>query len=94
MVDLSKVNKTLTIKNTKGLHARAAAAMVKLAENFDSEITVCKDGMCADARSTMDLMMLIAPQGSNIEVAADGDDADKAVDAISDLVDSKFNEEE
>ncbi len=93
-MDDLKINKKLTIQNAKGLHARAAASMVKLLEGFDSEITVCKDGMCADARSTMDLMMLTAHKGTDIEVSADGDDADKAVDAISDLVNAKFNEDE
>ncbi len=90
---MNKINKKLTIQNTKGLHARAALEMVKLVENFDSEITVCKDGLCADARSSMDLMMLTAQQGSNIEINADGNDAENAVDAISDLVNAKFNEE-
>lgn len=89
-----KINKKLTIQNVKGLHARAALTMVKLVENFNSEITVCKDGLCADARSTMDLMMLTAPKGSDIEISADGTDAEKAVDAISDLINAKFNEEE
>ena len=92
---MKKARKKVTIKNTKGLHARAANAMVLLARNFDSEITVCSEGgVCASAKSTMDLLLLTASKGADIEVAAQGNDADMAVDAISDLVDNKFNEEE
>lgn len=92
---MKKVNKKVRIKNTKGLHARAARAMVLLANNFDSDITVCnRDGMCASAKSTMDLLMLTASQGADIEIEANGDDAQTAIDALSDLVDSKFHEED
>jgi len=81
------------IANQRGLHARAAAKFVKLAETFAAEITVAKDDMRVSARSIMGLMMLAATQGSNIRMCASGTDAVAALEALAELVKRKFDEE-
>lgn len=83
----------LQICNQRGLHARASAKFVKCAEQFRAKITVSKDGSSVDARSIMGLMMLGASIGCSIAVSAEGKDADKALEAISDLVARRFDEE-
>jgi phosphocarrier protein len=87
------ISRMMTITNKLGLHARAAGALVKLASSFSSEITVEKDGSRVNAKSIMGLLMLAAAKGSSIQVAVDGADEQKAVDAIEDLLRRKFNEE-
>jgi phosphocarrier protein len=87
------ISRMMTITNKLGLHARAAGALVKLASSFSSEITVEKDGSRVNAKSIMGLLMLAAAKGSSIQVAVDGEDEQKAVDAIEDLLRRKFNEE-
>ncbi|WP_420403297.1 HPr family phosphocarrier protein [Nisaea sp.] len=83
----------LTIVNQRGLHARAAAKFVKLAEKFEAEISVTKGDMTVSGRSIMGLMMLAAAPGCTIRVAAEGGDADSALEAIAKLVDDKFDED-
>ncbi|MGB9154069.1 MAG: HPr family phosphocarrier protein [Alphaproteobacteria bacterium] len=82
-----------TIANVRGLHARAAARFVKLAESFSADITVTKDDMSVSSRSIMGLMMLAATQGSMIHLCASGVDAAEALEALSQLVKRKFDEE-
>jgi phosphocarrier protein HPr len=84
---------TVKIVNKKGLHARASAKMVEAAARFQSHITVTKDGQTVDARSIMGLMMLAGSLGSEIEIAAEGPDADEAMVAIIALVEAKFGED-
>ena len=81
-----------TITNPLGLHARPAAQIVRLANSFDSEIWLEKDGMQVNGKSIMGVMMLAAEQGSTIRVRADGTDADRALDAICGLVSDGFGE--
>uniref|UniRef100_A0A2A4YVX1 HPr family phosphocarrier protein n=1 Tax=OCS116 cluster bacterium TaxID=2030921 RepID=A0A2A4YVX1_9PROT len=83
----------LQICNQRGLHARASAKFVKCAEQFKAKVTVSKDGTSVDARSIMGLMMLGASIGCTIAVSAEGKDANDALDAISDLVARRFDEE-
>ena len=83
----------LDIQNKKGLHARAASAFVKLADQFKSEIFVEKDGQRVSGRSIMGLMMLAAAQGTSIKVFIEGNDENAAKEAISDLINHKFYEE-
>jgi phosphocarrier protein HPr len=85
--------RTVEIVNERGLHARASAKFVKLASEFDAEVTVTRDGASVDARSIMGLMMLAAGPGCCIEIAADGPDAKAAVDALSELIASRFEED-
>ena len=83
----------LSITNQRGLHARASAKFVKCAEAFDAEITVSRDGMSVPATSIMGLMMLGAAMGTTIMVEATGNQAEDALEALAQLVDSKFDEE-
>jgi phosphocarrier protein len=87
------LSRSLTIKNRLGLHARAAAELVKLASEFAADIQVSKDGQSVDGKSILGLMMLAAAQGSQIDVAVAGEDADAALEAITDLVGRGFYEE-
>lgn len=82
----------LTIVNKRGLHARAAAKLVTLAERFGANVEVCKDGQDVSARSIMGLMMLGAGLGSTVELRADGWDAKEAMDAIAGLIEAGFDE--
>ncbi len=88
------VCRDLPIVNTRGLHARAAARFVQLAETFEATITVSRDQTTVDATSIMGLMMLAAGIGSSIRVTADGAQAEEAVDALAALVGNRFGEEE
>lgn len=91
---MSLIEKTLTICNQKGLHARAAAAFVKCATNFSANIMVEKDGQNVDGASILSLMMLAASKGTVIKVSADGEDAEEAIEALSVLVNTRFGEEQ
>lgn len=82
-----------TILNKRGLHARASAKLVEAAARFQSHITVSKDGQSVDARSIMGLMMLAASLDTQIEIVAEGPDADEAMTAILALIEAKFGEE-
>ena len=88
------LTRTVTIRNLRGLHARAAAKFVSLAERFGASVDVVKDGQSVSARSIMGLMMLGAGQGSAIELRAEGWDAKEALDALAALVESGFHEHE
>jgi phosphocarrier protein len=87
------VTKELKIINRRGLHARASAKFVNLAGQFQSDITVSKDGTEVCGTSIMGLMMLAAAPGHSVTVTATGDDADDAVRALQDLVAAKFDED-
>jgi phosphocarrier protein len=81
------------ILNRLGLHARAAAKLVRLANGFASEIRVAKDGMEVNGKSIMGVLMLAAPRDSKILIRAIGPDAEEAVTAIGELIAGKFGEE-
>lgn len=87
------ITKDLEIKNIKGLHARAAAAFVKTAENFSSTIEVERMGLTVSGLSIMGLMMLSASKGTTIKITVSGSDEKKAIQALSQLIDNKFGEE-
>lgn len=84
----------LTIVNKRGLHARASARFVQLAESFDATITVSKDQTVVAGTSIMDLMMLAAGPGSIIRVTAEGKDAARALAALEALLVERFGEDE
>lgn len=81
------------ITNSRGLHARAAARFVRLAETFDADIVVEKDGAEVPGTSIMGLMMLAAAPGSAIHIRTSGADAQVALDALVALVSDGFGEE-
>ena len=82
----------VAIVNRKGLHARASAKLAKLAANYDAKVIVRHEGEAADARSIMDLLMLVAHTGCEIEISANGPQAREAVEAIVGLVSEGFGE--
>jgi phosphocarrier protein HPr len=88
------LSKTVTIVNKRGLHARAAARFVTLAERFGASVDVLKDGQTVPARSIMGLMMLGASRGCEIELQAEGWDAKEALDALAALVEAGFDEQD
>lgn len=83
----------VTICNSKGLHARAAAKFVKLAGAYGAEITVVKKDTAVPGSSILGLMMLAAGPGSELELRASGPDAQEALAALERLVLHKFDEE-
>jgi phosphocarrier protein HPr len=84
---------SVEVTNERGLHARASAKFVKLAATFDAEVTVSRDGATVDARSIMGLMMLAAGPGSEIVIHAEGAEAAAAVEALTELVANRFEED-
>ena len=82
------------IVNRLGMHARAAASFVQLANEFVSEVRVRKDSIEVNGKSIMGMLQLAAARGNVIEVEVDGDDAQVAVTALRKLVATKFGEEE
>ena len=90
----ASIRRMVTICNKRGLHARAAAKLVKLAEAFDADVKVAKNGSVVSGRSIMGLMMLAAALGTTIEIRATGPAALAAADAIAALVAGGFDEED
>ncbi len=87
------ISKELLITNKRGLHARASAKFVQAVERFNAQVWVTRGGETVGGTSIMGLMMLAAGPGTTIIVSAAGSDAEAALTAITELVDSKFNEE-
>ncbi len=83
---------TFTIVNEQGLHARPAAMFVKVANRFHSEIWVTKDDEEVNGKSILGLMMLAAERGSQVEIVAEGDDAEAAIAELDRLITSGFVE--
>jgi len=91
--DSSGSERTITIKNELGMHARAATKFVQLAGKFPCEVTVSKDGHDVNGKSIMGVLMLVASKGSVITIRGKGAQADDAVAALAQLVDDKFGED-
>lgn len=85
--------KRFVIKNKLGLHARAAASLVKIANRYQSEISITKDSVTVNGKSIMGVLMLAAAKGTAIEVTALGADATDAIDDMGRLIDGKFGED-
>ncbi len=86
--------KELLIENKLGLHARAAAQIVKTASAYASKITLAKNGLQVDGKSIMGIMMLAAAKGSSVLLVAQGADEDQAVAGLEKLFKDKFGEKE
>ena len=94
MSDSSVLVRHLVVVNKRGLHARAAAKFVTLAERFGASVEVEKDGQSVSSRSIMGLMMLGAAKGATITLRAEGWDAKEAMDALCALVEAGFDEQD
>jgi phosphocarrier protein HPr len=84
---------TFTIRNKLGLHARAAALLVKAANHFEADITIEKDGIEVNGKSIMGILMLAASKGTKITLNMKGKDEVEALRVLGQLIDNKFNEE-
>jgi phosphocarrier protein len=92
-VPAGAISKELLIINKRGLHARASAKFVQTVEKFSAEVWVTRGSETVGGTSIMGLMMLAAGPGTTIRVSATGPEAEPAIAAITQLVESKFNEE-
>ncbi len=81
------------IRNRLGLHARAAALVVKTANRFDAEVMLEKDGLEVNGKSIMGILMLAASKGTRVTLKIEGKDSVLAMQALSKLFESKFGEE-
>ena len=83
----------MKICNQRGLHARASAKFVQCAGKFDADIRVSKDGHVVGGTSIMGLMMLAAANGADIHISAEGPEAEEALAALAELVETRFGED-
>ena len=81
-----------SIVNRLGLHARAAAQLVRMANGFSSNVHLIKSSQSANAKTIMEVLMLGAAQGEDLVIEAHGDDEKEAVEAIVKLINFRFNE--
>ena len=86
--------RAIFIRNKLGLHARASAKLVSTAGQFSSEISLAKDGISVNAKSIMGIMMLAACKGTELQLKAEGEDEQEALNAIEYLVNDRFGEGE
>jgi len=87
------INTTITVPNRAGLHARAAAKLVATASAFRSRIELGNGERTVDGKSILSLMLLAAPQGSELQLRLEGDDEQEALRAIMTLLEERFGEE-
>lgn len=87
------IERSVTITNKYGLHARPAMQLVEMASRFASDVRLVRGEKIADAKSIMDVLMLAAEHGTDLVIKAEGDDAEQAIETLSDLVASRFDEE-
>ncbi len=90
---MTALHASATIRNKRGLHARASAKIVEASARFQSEIHIIKDGTAVNGRSIMGLMMLAASIGSTVMITTEGPDAQEALTAMLALIEAKFGKE-
>ncbi len=83
----------LKIKNKLGIHARPAMLFAQTANQFESDVYVTKDDFEVNGKSVLGLMMLVAPQGSEITIRCEGPDEEEAIKALTKIVEEGFGEE-
>lgn len=91
--DSDRPEAVVTIRNRKGLHARASAQFVKCAERFKANVTVARDGLSVGGTSIMGLMMLAAGPGATLHIRAEGEEGPEAIEALVALVEAGFGED-
>jgi len=87
------IHREMPITNALGIHARPASLIVQTAKCFKSDIWIEKDGVTADAKSIMNIMMLAASKKSMVTIRTKGSDEQEAMEAIARLFENRFNEE-
>lgn len=85
--------RTLKLKNKLGMHARAAASFVKVAQQFKAEIYIERDGQTVNGNSILDILTLGCPCGGELTIRAEGDDASMAIEELGKLIENKFGED-
>ena len=85
---------SVTVINKLGMHARASAKFVGLASQFKCDVTLGRNGQQANGKSIMGIMMLAAGKGSQLDLHVDGDDEERALHILSDLIHTRFDEAE
>ena len=90
---MNRIEVDCTIRNELGLHLRAAATFVKLAETFESEITLERGDESANGKSIIALVTLAAPKGTPVSVVAEGTDAKDAAETLAKLIENRFGED-
>jgi phosphocarrier protein len=93
MLNSSRPSASVTIRNRKGLHARASAKFVKCVEGFDATVRVIRDGQTVGGTSIMGLMMLAAGPGAVLILEAEGPEGPEAIEALVALIEAGFGEE-
>jgi phosphocarrier protein len=88
-----KLERDIEILNKLGIHARPAAKIVRLARDYQSTIQLVKDNEVVDGKSILEILMLAAGKGSIIKIIVEGDDAEEALEALTKLISTKFNED-
>ena len=86
------IRRSLRIRNRLGLHARAAARFVHTASRFRSQVSASRDGRTMDGKSILGILLLAAPQGTEIELLVEGPDEAEAMAALEALVADGFGE--
>jgi phosphocarrier protein HPr len=89
---MPRFERDVQVRNRLGMHARAAVRFVQTANAFQSDVKVIKDDTEANGKSIMGLLTLVAAHGVTMKLVCEGDDAQAAVAALADLVDSGFGE--
>ena len=88
------LDKTVTIRNKLGLHARAAVKFVNLANRFGASVKIVKDGDEIDGKSILGILTLAATQGTSIRLVVSGKDEEAALAALVELIANRFDEKE
>jgi len=84
--------RTLKLKNKLGMHARAAASFVKVAQQFKAKISIERNGQTVDGNSILDILTLGCPYGGQLTIIAEGTDASMAINELEKLIENKFGE--
>ena len=90
----SPIKRVVVVPNKQGMHARPAEMFVRRAQEFESKIEIVRDDFRIEAKSIMNLLMLGATQGTQLTLEAEGDDAQAAIDALTEVVEKGFLEED
>ena len=86
--------KKVTLVNKKGLHARAATRVVQVSQQYQAQLELCLGERSANTRNIMQLLMLAAPCGTQLDLKAEGEDAEAALQALDELIQARFDEDE
>ncbi len=87
------IKRDVQIRNRLGLHARAAARFVHTANRFRSRVTVTRGAKTMDGKSILGILLLAASHGARLTISVDGDDEERAIEALAALVEGGFGEE-